>query len=148
VKKILFLFLFLFPPLVNAQTITYSGTNVGIGSTVPGQVLDVNGTSRSIAFNVNGYPGVLGSWQAKSSGTVYQAATDGFVISHIYDLSTASNQDIFTDGNNPPTTARAVNEAYTSQDQTTSCLVRKGDYWEVDVTSGTTSSVYFISIGA
>jgi len=38
------------PPLLNAQTITYSGTNVGIGSTSPGQVLDVQGTVRALGY--------------------------------------------------------------------------------------------------
>ena len=43
--------------------------NVGIGTTAPGATLQVDGTMK-----------VLGAWETKSTDTVYQALTDGFVM--------------------------------------------------------------------
>jgi hypothetical protein len=95
-----------------------------------------NDASGNIIY-VNQYPVEVGfgAWASKSNNTVYQAATDGFVVN-----PTAGSESPkgYTDASNPPTTQMAI--GYFSSFV---MPVRKGDYWKV---TGTTS-VYWIPIG-
>lgn len=76
----------------------------------------------------------FGSWASKSANTVYQAATDGFVVAY------GTNFDILTDGSNPPTTDR-----FTTNIQSGGTVpVRKNDYYKV--TAGATN-VFWLPIG-
>jgi len=75
--KILFLLLslFLMTPMLHAQTITYSGTNVGVGSTAPGATVDVQGTVKAISFS-GYYPYVKVSEREVSGSTGGQAVAN------------------------------------------------------------------------
>jgi len=154
-NKILFLLLslFLFPPILNAQTVTYSGTNIGIGSINPGQVLDVQGTVQATGFTVKGYGGFTGSWVTRSATTVYQASTDGFFVG--YTASTSSgNCDIhlYTDSSNPPTTFITGNGEIGNVNGAAlgaGTVVRKNDYYEATLgASCTGTNLYFIPFGS
>jgi hypothetical protein len=86
----------------------------------------------------------FGSWASKSNNTVYQAATDGFVVA--LNNQYAGEIKGYTDGSNPPTTQRAWSSANNGGDtgRDITMPVRKGDYWKV--TGGTT--IYWLPIGA
>ncbi len=82
----------------------------------------------------------FGTWQSKSSDTVYQASTDGFVVAH----GTGAAKYGYSDGSNPPTTERARDVAdYSISVAMLSFPVRKGDYWKV---TNCGSFVYFLPI--
>jgi len=96
----------------------------------------------------------LGSWVSKSSGTIYQAATDGFVI--VTGNSGGGSQDygyVVTDSSSSPSTVRGYGGTSPGGPNyiyyTIMSPVRKNDYYEaVHVGSfGSISSVYFISLG-
>jgi len=84
----------------------------------------------------------FGSWEGKSSNTVYQAESDGFVLAY---SAVGSELKILTDGSNPPTTVRQHH--YHSNGAgawhiSAVCPVRKGDYWKVE----SASSVYWLPV--
>jgi len=85
----------------------------------------------------------LGTWASKSNNTVYQAASDGFVV-----MTSASDtfRDIigYTDGSNPPTTIRLESYSIDHSYQSFTMPVKKSDYWKV--TGGGT--IYWMPIGA
>jgi microcystin-dependent protein len=72
--------------------------------------------------------------------TVYQAATDGYVIA--YCTSGSGTFACYTDSSNPPTTVRAT-DTNTSGNASVTCPVKKNDYWKVT----SASSVYWIPGG-
>jgi len=79
----------------------------------------------------------FGNWVSKSDATVYQAATDGFVIGYATcDISTNGyGVEGLSDGSNPPTTIRWSHHIGTSGGVQGSIfpvffLVKKGDYWQ------------------
>jgi hypothetical protein len=87
---------------------------------------------------------ILGAWASKSTGTIYQAATDGFVVG----TSSGSNSlQMITDSSSTPTTVRqyAGNDAAGSARGTIMCPVKKNDYWEV---VGTSDALFWIPMGA
>lgn len=72
----------------------------------------------------------LGDWAAKANNTVYQAATDGFVVATV--TGSGTNCVGYTDTNNPPTTARIT--SYNTGNYNLSPImfpVKKGHYWKV-----------------
>lgn len=80
----------------------------------------------------------LQAWQTKSSDTVYQASTDGFVVAHGF----GANKHGYTDSSNPPTIERARDVAdYVISVGMLSFPVRKNDYWKV---TDCGSFVYFL----
>jgi hypothetical protein len=101
----------------------------------------------------------LGAWVAKAVDTIYQAATDGFVIAMI-DCPTSSDRgrlDGYTDSAATPTTKRCACEASLqglyNMIQVASIMmpVKKNDYWKMTKTTdaGTpTYTVYWIPLGA
>jgi len=97
------------------------------------------------SFITNSTPvvsGIFGSWAARANNTVYQAATDGFIIA--ITPNGATQVFGYTDGSNPPTTVRAVN--YTNGAAPICSItmpVRKGDYWKVTGAS----TVYWMPVG-
>ncbi len=73
---------------------------------------------------------VLGAWENKSDNTVYQAATDGFVLAHRYNLQYGSVGG-YTDSSNPPGTRVSYESGYNGEDTGAITFpVRKGDYWK------------------
>jgi len=90
----------------------------------------------------------LGSWETKSSGTVYQATTDGFVCAYVHTTDDTPIIYGYTDSSNPPTTLRVANKDISDDAFSTYagfCMpVRKGDYWKV-VNAG---KVYWIPLGS
>lgn len=75
----------------------------------------------------------LGAWLVRAKNTVYQAATDGFVIGFNVDINTTIHA--YTDSANPPVTERNRNAQDVGSGNTGSSIsmpVKKNDYWEVD----------------
>ena len=86
----------------------------------------------------------MGSWVGKSNATVYQAATDGFVLAA--DNTNANSWDVegYTDGSNPPTTKRSIAGASSlARGATIEMPVKKKDYWKVE---NAVSFVYWIPL--
>ncbi|MDD4910167.1 MAG: hypothetical protein PHR44_05760 [Candidatus Omnitrophica bacterium] len=92
---------------------------------------------------------LFGSWASKSSDTVYQALTDGFVLAQRTNQDNRNELRGYTDSGNPPTTQRMIVGNTTSPEgdhkfeASIMFPVRKNDYWKVieaDV-------VYWIPIG-
>jgi len=83
---------------------------------------------------------ILGAWETKADNTVYQAATDGFVLCK-------GDQDVtvvgYTDGSNPPGTERIRQASSQYSINSFTMPVRKNDYWKV--TGGVT--IYWIPLG-
>lgn len=103
----------------------------------------------------------FGTWQQMNPNTVYQAATDGFVLAYV-----KSNPGVavpwatlsgYTDSGNPPATLRGVaglqqiwfsgKAAGTLQNSLT-MPVRQNDYWSVNSAGygGTVIAVYWIAL--
>ena len=111
------------------------------------------------SFGTSNSPG-LGVWDGtRTVNTVYQAATDGFVLAEIFANADMTHGFISaeTDGANPPGTTRA--QAWFQRldsvpvqimGQTLTFPVRKGDYWEVvtSVTGTVITTVYWIPSGS
>lgn len=95
----------------------------------------------------NNYIGGFGAWTSKSAEVVYQATTDGFLVANS-NVGSDESLVIYTDSNNPPTTVRVRNGGNSSSQLASgTCPIRKGDYYEVHMGSGTLSSAYFLSSG-
>ena len=97
--------------------------------------------------------GALGAWASKSNNTVYEAATDGFVIGYSNQTGDASTTAIgYTDSSNPPTTVRWYDEkgrsgaTYNSFRSILFMPVKKGDYWKVVFNQ--TATIFWISLGS
>jgi hypothetical protein len=97
---------------------------------------------------------VLGAWDAKAQDTIYQAATDGFVIVSAQ-WRTSNTCYIKSDDSTPPTTIRG--QILVSGDQsyisgaTATVPIRKDDYWIVAITGGTPPYgllIYWIPLGS
>lgn len=90
----------------------------------------------------------LGAWGAKSNNTVYQAATDGFVVAYARGDAAASCKGL-TDSANPPTTVIAWDALGSTDGTETSSImfpVKKDDYWKIEATGITTISVQWIPL--
>jgi len=83
----------------------------------------------------------FGSWESKTNGTVYQAATDGIVCA-LY--SGGGNAYILTDAANPPTVVRAQCWANSGAEGATA-PVKKGEYWKG---SNANAGLYWIPLGS
>lgn len=176
-KKILFLCLLVFCPLVFAQDVITSFDQKDVPvlneelKKIQTQVTTIASTTTPSTFNGAGFTNLggipvgagtipaanlgsvgLGSWVSKSAGTVFQSSTDGNVV--VQARSSSGQQyglDGYTDGNNPPTTLR--NSAFMGIGDTPGGMafpVRKNDYWEVirNATWGTgTVNIYWLPSG-
>jgi hypothetical protein len=78
--------------------------------------------------------GPFGSYTSKSDNTVYQAATDGFVLG-----IDGSSAVIRSDSSNPPTTIRIQGGSLSSV-----CPVKRGDYYKTN----NFNTVYWLPIGS
>ncbi len=94
----------------------------------------------------------MGTWTSKTSGTIYQALTDGIVISYISGyIGNGETFSVVSDSSSAPSTVRC--SATTPSSTTafsTSCNVpvRRGDYYQVtENAAGGSAVVYFMPIG-
>jgi len=94
----------------------------------------------------------LGNWQSKSTNTVYQAPTDGFVLAYTWGPPGALLVlRGYTDGSDPPTTIRTrevdqnLNNSL-NKEVSVMMPVRKGDYWKLE-SGGWNDQVYWIGFG-
>jgi len=94
----------------------------------------------SIAYGVG-----FGSWLARAAATVYQAATDGFVVAYAQNVGAGSYVTILSDGANPPTTIRVNAAGGGAVNSSAMCPVRKDDYWRANLTGGN-QVVYWIPV--
>lgn len=88
----------------------------------------------------------LGAWASKTPGTIYQAATDGFVVCRSYSAAGATVSLVATDGSTPPTTYIAYQDVPAGASGSVCSPIRKGDYY-IGQATGTTATVYFIALG-
>jgi hypothetical protein len=118
----------------SSKLVVQGDGNVGIGQSAPSATLDVVGTVE-----------MFGAWTGRSANTVYQAATDGFIVS----WAGSSYFRVKTDGSNPPTTTRMESEgaAANAARPNIMCPVRKGDYWKVETGSGNDPTVWWMPLG-
>jgi hypothetical protein len=94
----------------------------------------------------------FGSWVSKSEYTVYQAATDGFVVGWTGGLDDGQNAYVYSDSSTSPTTIR---QHYHSAGSITGgnkfpicCPIKKGDYWKyTDNASDGSCILYWLPIG-
>lgn len=92
--------------------------------------------------------GLIGSWVSKTPGQIYQATTDGFVLAVSGVSSNGGTGIIYSDSSSSPSTVRGLLTAtVTSQYLSAISPVKKNDYYEVTVSSGTINE-YFIPIGS
>lgn len=113
-----------------------------------GQVLQTGGASANPAWATSRF----GAWDAtKTTATVYQAATDGFVLVTASWGGAQSGVQMLTDSSNPPTTVRQTiftNQAAFNMDQCGFMPVRRGDYWEVNKSTGSpTVTIFWLPSG-
>jgi len=92
----------------------------------------------------------FGSWVAKSVDTVYEAATDGFVTA--YCAGVDANDKVYgkTDSSTPPTTiviADKANSTGASGPLGICFPVKKGDYWKVSQSGGSSWTIKWLPIG-
>lgn len=97
--------------------------------------------------------GLLGSWTSKNVGTTYQALTDGIVVVTFFGSGDTSGGYFVTDSSSSPSTTRGTYNANTNTGEqpnngTITCPVRKNDYYEAVVSTGTSQTMYFISLGS
>lgn len=141
------------PAITSVGTLTsllVSG-NVGIGSASPGQVLDINGTIRAKGFSGP----LVGSTTAFNTGTIYQAATDGY-ITHVFATGTnPTTINLYSDSSATPSTVVDYLVSHDTGGQVTfkmSVLIKKGNYYEIVISAGSISSTNvgpnFIAIGS
>lgn len=111
--------------------------NVGIGTVTPDATLDVHGTVKA-----------FGAWDGTLSfGTVYTAATDGFVVAYANIGGDAKLEGI-TGSNSPPTTVRTISERSDPGHINIMMPVKKGDMWKVDRTGVSASGdLFWIPLG-
>lgn len=100
---------------------------------------------------------LFGAWDAtKANNTVYQAATDGFIMGWVstggYNGSTFIG-NIYSDGTNPPTTVRAsaagIQEGSAGHTLFVIAPIRKGDYYKIVLTGSgaVVGSIFWMPLG-
>ena len=117
-------------------------------------LLPVTSVSGNIVYSSvpvpGGSSGGFGLWVAKSVGTTYQAATDGFVVVYNYLNNNNDYMYGYTDSNSNPTTLRA---AFGLNNGVQNGVygyypfmfpVRKGDYYKVTTPGFSTATMYFL----
>ena len=112
-------------------------------------------------LSISAISAMLGAWDSKAVDTVYQAATDGFVCAAFTSIAQDRVCRVvgYTDGSNPPTTARAsagatwVADIDSAQLNSFTMPVKKGAYYKVAFTNvfgngAYTLTIYWIPLGS
>lgn len=134
---------------IKAETAEKSDTVDGIHASItpePNKLLPLDASGKVPASALKGF----GAWETKSANTVYQAATDGFVIGWSEGVDNC-HVTIKTDSANPPVTVRAFENNYYPTGNlgcrlTIFCPVKKSDYWKYE--SGQASHIYWLPSGS
>jgi hypothetical protein len=105
----------------------------------------------SASSNINAQVG-LGSWVAKTSGVVYQAATDGFIVGSVLENGSGKVAYLFySDTSSSPTTERTSGQSGGTTSSSVIypffCPIRKGDYYQLIINYGSARDYFFISLG-
>jgi len=111
------------------NNIFWNKGNVGIGTISPSAKLEVAGTVK-----------MFGQWSTLNMGQIYQAATDGFVLSWTSCTDSVDGSTVRIINSNPGFGA-------TSQNLSIMMPVRKGDYWMVDGCNAG-DPVYWLPLGS
>lgn len=100
--------------------------------------------------------GCLGAWETKSNNTVYQAATDGFIMGWAngggYN-GAVNDVAIYSDGSNPPTTIRCrsvdIQEGSAGHTSFGIAPIRKGDYYKITIggSGASVGGIFWIPLG-
>lgn len=129
-----------------AVTVTGTINSFASGDTVSASLINENFTSLKTGIEAMKF-GTRDT--SVSLGTNYQAATDGFVT--CMTGTTASSLEAYTDSSTTPTAAYArIDRDLTGSGNQFGSLtmpVRKGDYWRVDRSSGSTGSCTWLPLG-
>jgi len=88
----------------------------------------------------------FGSWSTKSANTIYQAATDGFIVAF---AGGTSYFQVKTDSNSTPTAVVMQSEGQLAGAgrPVATVPVRKSDYWKVETLNGTNPTVSWLPLG-
>lgn len=94
------------------------------------------------------------SWNSKTVGTAFQAASDGLLAGYVVTAAGSHNGiQVLSDASNPPTTVRQeIRSDNTGQANTTSlafcCPVRKGDFYKmVNLNAPTSTTAWWVPLG-
>ncbi len=89
----------------------------------------------------------LGARVAKTFGTTYLAASDGFVTLWGRNAGGTSNASIISDSNATPATTVAYGSSYLNLDYSNcSAPIRKGDYWKTGGNIDTSIGLYWVPL--
>jgi len=83
----------------------------------------------------------LGDWLSRSTGTSYQATTDGFVVMGI---SVGSSLTAYTDSSSTPTTVMFTISCPVNTNLSGTLPVKKGDYWKIVAAAGSADYLMWI----
>ena len=128
----------LFCPSLFAATLTTNTVPYVCQGGPSPQLCNSNITTDSNGNATTGF----GTMQAKSSNTIYLAATDGFVMAY-NNAAINSPMVMLTDANNPPQTVIIYDYGDNNHD-TGTIPVKKGNYCEVE----NANSVYWMPLGS
>ncbi len=144
-KKIIFILTMLISQSLFAATLTTNTVPYVCQGGANPQLCNSNLTTDSSGNIVKG----LGTYQSKSVGTTYQAATDGFVVATIFNITSSSGTPSIYGYVNGALIMRATqNQAGTPTAASFTLPVPKGATWEVGFNSqggGTSVVVYWIA---
>lgn len=127
--------------------VTVSGTVNGFAS---GELISASLVNENFASLKAGIEAMqFGSWDTSVAvDTTYQAATDGIVT--CVTATSGSNLEARTGSSNPPTLLIGRIDRSTDSLQDFGSItmpVRKGDYWRVDRTHGSTGGCHWLPLG-
>ena len=86
----------------------------------------------------------FGVWETRARDTVYQAATDGFVIAY---TNSGGGIRIYVGDNNPPANIPAGNLASPGDDVSAMFPIKKGQYWKVFASTIHEVDIYWVPMG-
>lgn len=118
-------------------------TRTRLGTGTAGQILMSGGSGANPSWT-----SLFGSWTSKSVTTIYQAATDGFVVGFGGPSSGNGSINVLTDSSTTPTTTRLSYNLVNGVGAGVCCPIKKNDYYEVTGTgTGFSGTIFFISLG-